>query len=93
MHHPFHLHGYHFMVTDLGRNEDNPMTIQSVQLMESRNILPRSATNILPPLKDTVSIPSRGYAKLRFRATNPGKLEICVDFSYYVNFLSFKVFG
>lgn len=32
-----------------------------------------------PPHKDTVSVPSKGYAILRFRADNPGKLIYHLD--------------
>ena len=81
MHHPFHLHGYQFMVTGLGRNPDgSPLTVAAAKRMESRSLLPRSATNTRPPFKDTVSIPSRGYAIVRFRATNPGEFYILLWF-------------
>lgn len=73
MHHPFHLHGYRFMVTGLGQHPDgSPMSIQRAKQMERNRTLPRNNLNIRPPFKDTVSIPSRGYAIIRFRATNPG---------------------
>ncbi|KAM7364393.1 uncharacterized protein ACRADG_000906 [Cochliomyia hominivorax] len=73
MHHPFHLHGYRFMVTGLGQHPDGvPMSIQRAKQMERNRMLPRDYFNARPPFKDTVSIPSRGYAVIRFRATNPG---------------------
>lgn len=73
MHHPFHLHGYRFMVTGLGQHPDGiPMSIQRAKQMERNSMLPRDYLNTRPPFKDTVSIPSRGYAVIRFRATNPG---------------------
>ncbi|KAI8121740.1 hypothetical protein FF38_00341 [Lucilia cuprina] len=73
MHHPFHLHGYRFMVTGLGQHPDGvPMSIQRAKQMERNRMLPRDYFNARPPFKDTISIPSRGYAVIRFRATNPG---------------------
>ncbi|TMW50904.1 hypothetical protein DOY81_004015 [Sarcophaga bullata] len=73
MHHPFHLHGYRFMVTGLGQHPAGvPMSVQKAKQMERSRMLPRDYFNARPPFKDTVSIPSRGFAVIRFRATNPG---------------------
>ncbi|XP_055854376.1 uncharacterized protein LOC129918065 [Episyrphus balteatus] len=73
MHHPFHLHGYRFMVTALGQHPLGlPMTVARAMQMERQKGLPRSYRNDRPPFKDTVSIPSCGFAVVRFRASNPG---------------------
>lgn len=73
MHHPFHLHGYRFMVTALGQHPLGlPMTVARAIKMEMQKGLPRNYHNDRPPFKDTVSIPSCGYAVVRFRANNPG---------------------
>uniref|UniRef100_A0A1A9WAB1 Uncharacterized protein n=1 Tax=Glossina brevipalpis TaxID=37001 RepID=A0A1A9WAB1_9MUSC len=73
MHHPFHLHGYRFMVTGLYRNNTGlPMTLNRVKRLDQSGNLRRLIDNPKPPFKDTVSIPNRGYAVVRFRATNPG---------------------
>lgn len=73
MHHPFHLHGYRFMVTALGHHPFGlPMTVDRAIKMEMRSELPRNYQNDRPPFKDTVSIPSCGYAVVKFRANNPG---------------------
>ncbi|XP_055907069.1 uncharacterized protein LOC129942238 [Eupeodes corollae] len=73
MHHPFHLHGYRFMVTALGQHPLGlPMTVARAMQMERQRGLPRNYHNNRPPFKDTVSIPSCGFAVVRFRANNPG---------------------
>jgi hypothetical protein len=49
-----------------------PMTVRLAQTMYKTKGLPMSPLNSAPPLKDTVSVPSRGYTVVRFRADNPG---------------------
>lgn len=72
LHHPFHLHGYRFMVIGLYRNTTGlPMTLNKARSLDRSGNLKR-LTGPRPPFKDTVSIPNRGYAVIRFRATNPG---------------------
>ncbi|XP_011194194.2 uncharacterized protein LOC105219623 [Zeugodacus cucurbitae] len=74
LHHPFHLHGHRFIVTALGRDTTAmPMSVSTAKRLKvSNNLLPHNSNNTRPPFKDTVSIPSRGYAIVRFRAENPG---------------------
>ncbi|XP_030376328.1 laccase-2-like [Scaptodrosophila lebanonensis] len=80
IHHPFHLHGHRFTVHALGQHpQGTPMTVALAQSMAHRGqLLPAAAAasssscKAKPPFKDTVSIPSRGYAVVRFRADNPG---------------------
>ncbi|XP_055904977.1 uncharacterized protein LOC129940613 [Eupeodes corollae] len=72
IHHPFHLHGYRFMVVGMGQHPSGvPMTLSAAKQIERSEGLVRSYKN-RPPFKDTISIPNRGYAVLRFRANNPG---------------------
>ena len=88
-HHPFHLHGYNFMVTGLGQHPSGiPMTVDLAKHMErSRSSkLPRNYKNNRPPFKDTVSIPGRGYAVLRFKADNPGKTLFYFSWLLYTEF-------
>lgn len=61
--HPFHLHGHKFIVKKMGQAlpGNAPLTTNS-----SRN----------SPCKDSISVPSKGYVVLRFRANNPGMLVI-----------------
>lgn len=64
------------MVTGLGQDPHGvPMSIKRAEFMENYGLLRRASLR-RPPFKDTVSIPSRGYAVVRFRATNPGTLNL-----------------
>lgn len=71
LNHPFHLHGYQMYVMELGQDRRVPVTYEIARELAKRRLTTRS-TMRLPPRKDTVSIPSRGYARVRFRADNPG---------------------
>lgn len=82
MNHPFHLHGFAFHVMDMGQHPEGvPLTAALVQRM----LLTRTFDSVMgsgktrsddperiPALKDTMSIPSRGYVRVRFLADNPG---------------------
>lgn len=71
--HPFHVHGYQLFVTSMGQHPDKiPMTVQLAREMLSFKPALFSMTSTNFPLKDTVSIPSKGYTILRFKADNPG---------------------
>ncbi|CAD6991399.1 unnamed protein product [Ceratitis capitata] len=75
LHHPFHLHGHRFIVTALGRDSTGlPKSVLAAKQLNDGNsyFFPHQSNNTSPPFKDTVSIPSRGYAVVRFRAENPG---------------------
>jgi FtsP/CotA-like multicopper oxidase with cupredoxin domain len=58
--HPFHLHGHSFWLlgTGLGIYDQRTMADQ----LNTRN----------PPLRDTVTLPSGGWAVFRFKGDNPG---------------------
>ncbi|XP_058126505.1 uncharacterized protein LOC131280930 [Anopheles ziemanni] len=71
LNHPFHLHGYQMFVMELGQDRRVPITVEIAQQIARQRLRQRNAAG-LPPRKDTVSIPSRGYARVRFRADNPG---------------------
>jgi FtsP/CotA-like multicopper oxidase with cupredoxin domain len=71
--HPFHLHGYAMRIMDMGQDPNkNPLTQSSTaELLKKRqDSLTHFKTKF--PIKDTISIPSRGYTVFRFRADNPG---------------------
>ncbi|OOF95289.1 multicopper oxidase [Aspergillus carbonarius ITEM 5010] len=79
--HPFHLHGHHFYIlttykAPIGWGAYNPFTDATPPGLAPQTTT--SAKAITPydlsraQLRDTVYIPSRGYAVLRFRADNPG---------------------
>ncbi|XP_046630301.1 oxidoreductase ptaE-like [Neodiprion virginianus] len=69
--HPFHLHGYSFYVTHMGRNYTE----------ENANSL--NQTSCDPPLKDTISVPSKGFVTIRFRADNPGRWLFHCHFEWH----------
>lgn len=69
--HPFHLHGMAFMVIQQGKLDNMNLTKTRAEEIENTVGLPRSYSSY-PPFKDTITIPSRGYAIVRFRAENPG---------------------
>ncbi|KAB8253740.1 multicopper oxidase-domain-containing protein [Aspergillus pseudonomiae] len=71
--HPFHLHGHHFYIlrvyeAPIGWGSYNPFVDAVPPGLESESGYDLSRAM----LRDTVYIPSRGYAVLRFRADNPG---------------------
>jgi iron transport multicopper oxidase len=59
-HHPFHLHGHKFQIVQVGEG-----IYDASKAAESNK-------NPNPPRRDTVIIPGKGFAVLRFRADNPG---------------------
>ncbi|VFQ85639.1 unnamed protein product [Cuscuta campestris] len=58
--HPFHLHGYNFFVVGTGVGNFNP-----AKDPENYNLFD-------PPERNTVGVPTGGWAAIRFRADNPG---------------------
>jgi FtsP/CotA-like multicopper oxidase with cupredoxin domain len=74
LYHPFHLHGYHMHLVGMGQQPvgSTVMTVALAQEMSRLDTLVRMPAHNVPPIKDTISIPSRGYAIVRFIADNPG---------------------
>lgn len=79
LYHPFHLHGHRFIVTGMGqlptRIKHSSEKLRWIKDEELKPVVRRTRgmpDGHNPPYKDTVSIPSRGYTKIRFRADNPG---------------------
>jgi FtsP/CotA-like multicopper oxidase with cupredoxin domain len=69
--HPFHLHGHDFYVlashrSDHGWGSYSPWATEGSSSMAPKLNLEN------PVMKDTVSVPRRGFVVLRFRADNPG---------------------
>ncbi|XP_023543254.1 laccase-11-like [Cucurbita pepo subsp. pepo] len=58
--HPFHLHGYNFFVVGTGIGNFDPIRD------------PLKYNLIDPPERNTVGVPTGGWAAIRFRADNPG---------------------
>lgn len=70
--HPFHLHGYDVFVLGMGQRSDGvPMTIELAKAMMKHKELERSSLR-RHAIKDTISVPIRGYTIFRFKADNPG---------------------
>ncbi|KAK9889607.1 hypothetical protein WA026_006980 [Henosepilachna vigintioctopunctata] len=83
--HPFHLHGYSFVVVGMGRSPDK--NIKKINLkhaldLDRRGLLHRHFN--LPPSKDTLAVPNNGYIILRFKATNPGYWLFHCHFLFHV---------
>lgn len=64
--HPMHLHGYSFYLVGYGEGNWNKSCRDNYNLDN-------------PPLVNTVGIPQKGWAAIRFIADNPGM------FSYFSN--------
>ncbi|XP_022143936.1 laccase-11 [Momordica charantia] len=58
--HPFHLHGFNFFVVGTGIGNFDPKND------------PSKYNLIDPPERNTVGVPTGGWAAIRFRADNPG---------------------
>ncbi|KAG5677062.1 hypothetical protein PVAND_006846 [Polypedilum vanderplanki] len=85
LNHPFHLHGYRLYVTGMGQHPDGiPMTVNLAKQMIKQRTLRKSLNN-MHPIKDTISIPSRGYTIFRFKADNPGWWILHCHFEWHVN--------
>ncbi|XP_069675364.1 uncharacterized protein [Periplaneta americana] len=80
LHHPFHLHGYDFFVVAIDQFR-NGQTVASV----SRDLMGIKFNSARPPArKDTVAVPSNGYAAFRFKADNPGLWFFHCHFMYHL---------
>ncbi|XP_069695515.1 uncharacterized protein [Periplaneta americana] len=66
---PFHLHGYGFNVISAGKLPPSLMNAKDINgLLRAKELpFPRN-----PVMKDTLAVPSKGYAVIRFIAHNPG---------------------
>jgi FtsP/CotA-like multicopper oxidase with cupredoxin domain len=64
--------------------EGIPMTVDLAKQLIRQRRLPRSSNPMLP-VKDTISVPSRGYTIFRFRADNPGWWMLHCHFEWHVS--------
>lgn len=89
MHHPFHLHGFRFLVKNMGQYKDEHMTAglaRALRLNEpSFSHFTDAYQRSRPPFKDTISIPSYGFANIRFRADNPGFWLMHCHYEWHIN--------
>lgn len=72
--HPIHLHGFGFQVIDMGTME---------QYRTGQTAYANSTA--LPPIKDTVTVPAGGFARIRFRSCNPGFWFFHCHFEYHMH--------
>jgi FtsP/CotA-like multicopper oxidase with cupredoxin domain len=77
LNHPFHLHGHAFYVMDMGQYAAG-QTAESLLNSLKSNVTRASPA---PALKDTIAVPSGGYAVIKFRARNPGKLSLSLHWN------------
>ncbi|XP_033126584.1 laccase-1-like [Anneissia japonica] len=69
--HPMHMHGGSFRLLGLGSFHTKKMTLDNVIQLDKEGGLLRNSP-VKAALKDTVMVPSNGYAILRMKAENPG---------------------
>ncbi|XP_063982871.1 uncharacterized protein LOC135165467 isoform X2 [Diachasmimorpha longicaudata] len=67
--HPMHLHGHDFYVVAMENVGDN-VSLEAVRRRNELGEIPKKFNNSV--LKDGVSVPVKGYAVIRFFASNPG---------------------
>ncbi|KAI9042193.1 uncharacterized protein KD926_006113 [Aspergillus affinis] len=75
--HPFHLHGHHFYIlrvheASIGWGSFNPFETKNPSGLSDQDQHPDGYDFSHAMLRDTVYIPRRGYAIIRFQAKNPG---------------------
>lgn len=69
----------------MGKNPSgDPMTVQQAKSLTATKSLRRAGYS-LPPLKDTVAIPSKGFAIVRFKADNPGFWFMHCHIAWHLN--------
>ena len=73
--HPFHLHGHEFQVLEMGQHPDGRgLTQTDINEIGAAHVKRLKQGEFRDaPGKDTVRIPSGGYAIIRFVSNNPGK--------------------
>lgn len=92
LNHPFHIHGFPFAVMGMYQPvDDQRLTRTLAESIHSSKSMAFKTLDDIPPLKDTVSIPSKGYAVVRFRATNPGKFSFNFSYPNIRNCYSFEI--
>lgn len=82
--HPFHMHGYSFTLTEMGQDKKQRMTISLYKSLQREHQLPIILSRSDAVLKDTINIPSNGYAVVRFRADNPGFWLLHCHFEWHM---------
>ncbi|KAK3909048.1 Oxidoreductase OpS5 [Frankliniella fusca] len=78
--HPFHAHGHYFHILALGLFQPGQSMADVVRLLD-RGEVPFS---VRPVEKDTIAVPSGGYAVVRMVADNPGFWMFHCHFLYHL---------
>ncbi|XP_069675349.1 uncharacterized protein [Periplaneta americana] len=81
LNHPFHLHGHAFRTIATGVFNQTH-TLEGLRAALQAGRLPIMSHK--PAGKDTLAIPSKGYAVIRFRANNPGFWLFHCHFLYHL---------
>uniref|UniRef100_A0A336MJM4 CSON002551 protein n=1 Tax=Culicoides sonorensis TaxID=179676 RepID=A0A336MJM4_CULSO len=85
MNHPFHMHGYALTVTEMGQIPGvKEMTVDIYKKYKNENLINKLAEGQIPPIKDTISIPTAGYTVFRFKADNPGFWLLHCHFDHHL---------
>ncbi|XP_046415745.1 oxidoreductase ptaE-like [Neodiprion fabricii] len=73
--HPFHLHGFDFYVLYTSNSSSNEYgyTVAEVTELVASNLTSSWSDTNIPPTKDTINVPTAGFAIIQFKANNPGK--------------------
>ncbi|KAK5644308.1 hypothetical protein RI129_005608 [Pyrocoelia pectoralis] len=81
--HTIHLHGYAFNVMGMGIVPNGTgSSVAKLTNLDRRDMLERRFYQ--PAFKDTLTVPSNGYAVVRFRANNPGFWFFHCHFMYHM---------
>lgn len=84
--HPVHLHGYKFHVVAMDAIGSN-ISVKDIKQRNEKGLIKKKLRNAIS--KDTVSVPNRGYAVLRFVADNPGLCKLLCSCWVYFKIISF----
>lgn len=76
MRHPWHLHGHHFQVISMGESHDGPLHWDDTESVAYKKYAQdmeywRSGSRV-PMTRDSIKIPGRSYAVIRFATDSPG---------------------
>lgn len=80
MTHPFHLHGHHFAVLEVGNFNE---TFTEADLRRDLHKIPQTKKNAV--YKDTVFIPMNGYARLRYRTRHASLLFFHCHYDFHLS--------
>lgn len=74
--HPIHLHGHQFIVTEMKNIKSRDEVFKPTRRVDY--------TGHPPIYKDTIIVPNPGFARIKFRADNPGFWFLHCHFEYHL---------